>query len=56
MARTVLVTGAAGGLGRALIPVLRARDWRVRALVHRRPVETADEQVPGNLADPGGLV
>jgi NADH dehydrogenase len=56
MRRTVLVTGAAGGLGRALIPVLRARDWRVRALVHRRPVETADEQVPGDLADATGLL
>ena len=56
MARTVLVTGAAGGLGRALIPVLRSRDWRVRALVHRRPVETADEQVTGDLADAAGLL
>lgn len=55
MPRTVLVTGAAGGLGRALIPVLRARDWRVRALVHRRPVEAADEQVWGDLADASSL-
>lgn len=56
MQRTVLLTGAAGGLGRALIPVLRSRDWYVRALVHRRPVETADEQVPGDLADATGLL
>ncbi|HWM09384.1 MAG TPA: NAD-dependent epimerase/dehydratase family protein [Solirubrobacteraceae bacterium] len=56
MPRTVLVTGAAGGLGRALIPVLRSRGWRVRALVHRRPVEIADEQVQGDLADATGLV
>jgi NADH dehydrogenase len=56
MARTVLVTGAAGGLGRALIPVLRSRDWRVRALVHRRPVEAADEQVGGDLRDAASLV
>ncbi len=56
MPRTVLVTGAAGGLGRALIPVLRSRDWRVRALVHKRPVETADEQVPGDLGDVDGLL
>jgi nucleoside-diphosphate-sugar epimerase len=49
--RTVLVTGAAGGLGRALIPELRSRGWRVRALVHRRAVAAADEQVEGDLAD-----
>jgi nucleoside-diphosphate-sugar epimerase len=55
MARTVLVTGAAGGLGRALIPVLRSRDWRVRALVHRRAVEAADEQVAGDLGDAASL-
>jgi NADH dehydrogenase len=55
MPRTVLVTGAAGGLGRALIPVLRSRDWRVRALVRRRQVEAADEQVAGDLADAAGL-
>jgi nucleoside-diphosphate-sugar epimerase len=53
--RTVLVTGAAGGLGRALVPVLRSRGWRVRALVHRRPVEAADEQVGGDLADAATL-
>jgi NADH dehydrogenase len=56
MPRTVLVTGAAGGLGRALIPALQAREWRVRALVHRRPVEPADEQVQGDLADASELL
>jgi nucleoside-diphosphate-sugar epimerase len=55
MSRTVLVTGAAGGLGRALVPALRARDWRVRALVHRRPVSEADEQVAGDLGDAASL-
>jgi NADH dehydrogenase len=53
--RVVLVTGAAGGVGRALLPVLRAQDWRVRCLVHRRPVQGADETVAGDLADPGSL-
>jgi NADH dehydrogenase len=51
----VLVTGAAGGLGRALIPVLRSRGWNVRALIHRRAVETADEQVAGDLGDAASL-
>ena len=55
MPRTVLVTGAAGSLGRALILVLRSRDWRVRALIHRQPVEGADEQFAGDLADAAGL-
>jgi len=50
-ARTVLVTGSAGGLGRALVAELKRAGWRVRALVHRRPVAEADESV----ADLGGL-
>jgi NADH dehydrogenase len=55
MARTVLVTGAAGGLGRALLPALRDRGWTVRALVHRRPVAGADEQFAGDLGDAASL-
>jgi 2-alkyl-3-oxoalkanoate reductase len=48
---TVLVTGAAGGLGERLIPLVRASGLRVRALVHERDVEAADEQAPGDLLD-----
>jgi 2-alkyl-3-oxoalkanoate reductase len=53
--RTVLVTGAAGGIGRALVPALRAHGWRVRCLVHRRPVPEADEVIAGDLADSASL-
>jgi NADH dehydrogenase len=53
--RVVLVTGAAGGVGGALLPVLRAQGWRVRCLVHRRPVPGADEIVAGDLADAASL-
>ena len=34
-ARVVLVTGAAGGLGRALVAAFAARGWRVAAAHHR---------------------
>jgi nucleoside-diphosphate-sugar epimerase len=52
---TVLVTGAAGGVGRALVPALRDHGWSVRALAHRRAVPEADEQVDGDLLDGRGL-
>ncbi len=55
MAHVVLLTGAAGGIGRALVPGLRASGWRVRCLVHRRPVADADEIVSGDLADSASL-
>ncbi len=55
MTGVVLLTGASGGLGRTLVPALRRRDWRVRCLVHRRPVADADELVDGDLADPSSL-
>ncbi|MEK6277753.1 MAG: NAD-dependent epimerase/dehydratase family protein [Actinomycetota bacterium] len=52
---TVLVSGAAGGLGRRLIPLLRERGWRVRTLVHHREVPEADESRPGDLGDGASL-
>lgn len=53
--RLVLVTGASGNIGHAACASLRARGWRVRALVHRRPVSLVDEQVEGALEDPRSL-
>jgi nucleoside-diphosphate-sugar epimerase len=47
----VLVTGASGGIGRALLSALRGAGWTTRCLVHRRPVDHADELVPGDLRD-----
>jgi NADH dehydrogenase len=55
MSRFVLVTGAAGGLGGPLLRALRGRGWRVRCLVHRRPVPLADEAVSGSLEDERSL-
>lgn len=56
-ATTILVTGASGGLGRALLPRLVARgDLRVRALVHRTPVALPGcETVRGALDDAASL-
>lgn len=51
----VLVTGASGALGAPLLRELRGRGWRTRALVHRQPVEHADERVRGDLGDGGSL-
>jgi nucleoside-diphosphate-sugar epimerase len=51
----VLVTGAAGGIGSALIPVLERAGWTVRALVHERPVSAASEFVRGSLDAPATL-
>jgi NADH dehydrogenase len=53
--RLVLVTGAAGGVGSALVSELRQRGARVRALVHRREVAGADEIVRGDLTEPESL-
>ena len=55
MEGTVLVTGAAGAVGAALLDVLRAASWRSRCLEHRRAVRGADEIVRGDLADPPSL-
>ena len=52
---TVLVTGGAGIVGSRAVELLGRRGWRVRALVHRRPVAGAAEQVPGDLGDPDRL-
>lgn len=57
---TVLVTGATGGIGSQLIPALRARGARVRAMV-RRPEQAAQvaadgvEPVVADLQDPQGI-
>ena len=48
----ILVTGAGGNLGRAVIPLLAERGDAVRAL-DARPVEIAGEVVQGDVRDPG---
>lgn len=47
----MLVTGGSGVLGRRLLRELSARGLRTRSLVHRRPVEGADETTTGDLCD-----
>lgn len=52
----VLVVGATGALGRALVRALATRGCRVRALVREHAeVEGAAEHVRGDLADAGSL-
>src|SRR5688572_15304979 len=48
--REVLVTGATGFIGRALVPALRARGWRVRA-GSRRSVPESDDGVQWRVCD-----
>ena len=52
---TVLVTGAAGGVGPHVLRALRVHGWTTRALLHRRPVSEADEHVRGALEDAASL-
>ncbi|MBN6033284.1 NAD(P)H-binding protein [Amycolatopsis sp. 195334CR] len=56
MSKTVLVTGATGNVGGALLPLLLAEGVRVRALV-RKPASLPDgvEQVIGDLTDPASI-
>ena len=60
-ARRVLLTGATGFVGRALLPRLRAAGWRVRALSRRPPVgdeatrDAGVEWVTGDVGHPGSL-
>ena len=49
--KTVLVTGAAGFLGAAIVARLRADGMRVRAFVRPGRVVAADERVEGDLRD-----
>lgn len=54
VSHTVLITGGTGYLGRALIPVLLARGYRVRALVRpgsERKLPPGAEAVAGNPLD-----
>lgn len=55
MSGVVLVTGAAGGLGRQVLPALRRAGWTTRCLVHRRHVDGADEVVLGDLSSAADL-
>jgi uncharacterized protein YbjT (DUF2867 family) len=51
---TILIAGAAGDVGSAMVQALAARGARVRALVHATPVSGV-ENVRGDLADPASL-
>ncbi|HYI19910.1 MAG TPA: SDR family NAD(P)-dependent oxidoreductase [Solirubrobacteraceae bacterium] len=53
MGRTVLITGAAGGLGGAVVAAFGEHGWRVVAPVRRAGAEVAGaETVVADLADP----
>lgn len=44
--QVALVTGAAGGLGAAIVKELKQRGWRVAAGWHRRSVDTSEDVLP----------
>ena len=56
MSKTVLVTGATGNVGGALLPLLLAEGVHVRALV-RKPASLPEgvEQIVGDLTDPASI-
>ena len=62
MRPTILVTGATGKTGGAVVEQLRAKDWPVRALVHRHDVrsqrlqELGAEVVVADMHDPDQLL
>jgi nucleoside-diphosphate-sugar epimerase len=51
VAAPILVTGASGAIGSRVVEELRRKEWPVRCLVRRRPVENADDLVRGDLGD-----
>ena len=56
--QAVFVSGASGFVGTAVIRELLARDYRVHALVHRRPLQIQDARITtfqGELDDRGAL-
>lgn len=60
MAETVFLTGGTGLLGRYLIPILRARGYRLRVLLRPTSDRTGlegsgGEFVPGDLREPAGF-
>src|ERR671910_283191 len=56
MGRTVLITGAGGGLGGAVVAAFAAHDWRVVAPVRREGARIAGaETVVADLTDAGAV-
>jgi nucleoside-diphosphate-sugar epimerase len=51
----ILVTGASGTVGSALVQALVSDGWIVRGLVHSQPVVGADETAAGDVATGAGL-
>lgn len=52
MSKTIAIFGASGKIGRRAVALLLERGWKVRALVHRTPVEGAGvESITGDITD-----